>query len=156
MTKQDFLKGLEEALNSAGASSLVYENVSYYKGYIEEEEKKGRTEEDITGELGDPHLIARSILDASGNGGSGYSGTETETGTGEDSFFGGSQTDSGNTEKGHGGGPWVWLVPLLVTLLLITIVIMVVVGIFRLLSPILIPILIILVISWIIRGISSR
>ena len=46
-------------------------HVQYYRNYIEEEQRKGRSEDDILNELGDPHLIARTLLDtdstASGN-----------------------------------------------------------------------------------------
>ena len=49
----------------------VAAHVQYYRNYIEEEQRKGRSEDDILNELGDPHLIARTLLDteaaASGN-----------------------------------------------------------------------------------------
>ena len=66
MTKQEFLSGLEERLLEEGADVLVPENLSYYSSYIEEEKGKGRTEEDVLEELGNPALIARSILEAAG------------------------------------------------------------------------------------------
>lgn len=66
MTKQEFLSGLEERLLEEGADVLVPENLSYYSSYIEEEKSKGRTEEDVLEELGNPALIARSILEAAG------------------------------------------------------------------------------------------
>ena len=49
----------------------VAAHVQYYRNYIEEEQRKERSEDDILNELGDPRLIARTLLDtdstASGN-----------------------------------------------------------------------------------------
>ena len=59
MTKQEFLEGLRERLLEEGANVLVPENLNYYDSYIEEEKQKGRTEEDVLEELGNPALIAR-------------------------------------------------------------------------------------------------
>lgn len=66
MTKQEFLDGLEERLLAEGAGVLVQENLQYYSGYIEDEKAKGRAEEEVLDELGNPALIARSILEAAG------------------------------------------------------------------------------------------
>lgn len=66
MTKQEFLDELALRLREEGAERLVAENVEYYRGYIEGEVAKGRREEEVLSELGNPALIARSILDAAG------------------------------------------------------------------------------------------
>lgn len=66
MTKQEFLDELAVRLREEGADRLVAENVAYYRSYIEEEVAKGRREEEVLSELGNPSLIARSILDAAG------------------------------------------------------------------------------------------
>lgn len=66
MTKQEFLDELALRLREEGAERLVAENVNYYRGYIEGEVAKGRREEEVLSELGNPALIARSILDAAG------------------------------------------------------------------------------------------
>ena len=62
MSKQQFLDELAARLREEGAELLVAENLNFYRSYIEEEVAKGRSEE----ELGNPALIARSILDAAG------------------------------------------------------------------------------------------
>lgn len=36
----------------------------YYDNYIQEEVRKGRTEADVIAELGDPWVIARTIIDS--------------------------------------------------------------------------------------------
>ena len=66
MTKQEFLQGLEERLTAEGAFQLVRENREFYSNYIDGEVAKGRTEEEVLEELGDPSLIGRTILDAAG------------------------------------------------------------------------------------------
>ena len=66
MTKNEFLEGLRRALFSTGSNELINENINYYSSYIDEEIRKGRSEEEVVGELGDPRLLARSIKDAAG------------------------------------------------------------------------------------------
>lgn len=63
MTKEEFIRGLREAL--AGApDSIIIENVNYYGQYIDGELGKGRSLEAVMEELGEPQWIAKSILDA--------------------------------------------------------------------------------------------
>ncbi|MGN0365418.1 MAG: DUF1700 domain-containing protein [Suilimivivens sp.] len=64
MTKQEFLLQLQRTLNGSIGSNEAESHVSYYREYIEIEMRKGRTEEEVTTELGDPKLIAKSIADA--------------------------------------------------------------------------------------------
>ena len=66
MSKQQFLDELAARLREEGAELLVAENLNFYRSYIEEEVAKGRSEEEVLAELGNPALIARSILDAAG------------------------------------------------------------------------------------------
>ena len=71
MNKKEFLDILYEQLSGQMPEGNVAAHVQYYRNYIEEEQRKGRSEDDILNELGDPHLIARTLLDtdstASGN-----------------------------------------------------------------------------------------
>lgn len=71
MNKKEFLDILYEQLSGQMPEGNVAAHVQYYRNYIEEEQHKGRSEGDILNELGDPHLIARTLLDtdstASGN-----------------------------------------------------------------------------------------
>ena len=64
MTKSEFLRGLRGALSGA-PDSLILENINYYSDYIDGEIRKGRSEEEVMEELGEPQWIAKSILDAS-------------------------------------------------------------------------------------------
>ena len=63
MRKEEFLQTLRRALTGDVPQGVVEENIRYYDGYITEEVRKGRTEEEVIGEIGDPRLIARTIED---------------------------------------------------------------------------------------------
>lgn len=67
MTRQEFLDELRLALNGEVAPSVITDNLAYYERFILEEVRKGRTEEEVLEELGSPRLIARTIIDTSGN-----------------------------------------------------------------------------------------
>lgn len=66
MTKTEFLEGLSKSLSSTGSLGLVRENLKFYDEYIDSEIEKGRSEEEVLGELGDPRLIANSIKESVG------------------------------------------------------------------------------------------
>ena len=63
MTKREFLEELKEALSEQLPQNQVAEHVSYYMNYIEERKRSGSSEDEVLDMLGDPRLIARTILD---------------------------------------------------------------------------------------------
>lgn len=63
MSKEEFLNGLQMALNGALPQGKILEHVSYYRNYIESQVRNGRSEEAVTAELGAPQLIAKTLLD---------------------------------------------------------------------------------------------
>lgn len=71
MNKKEFLDILYEQLSGQMPEGNVAAHVQYYRNYIEDVVTQGRTEEEVLNELGDPRLIARTLLDtdstASGN-----------------------------------------------------------------------------------------
>lgn len=78
MGKMEFLDRLRQALGNDLSGPVIQENVEYYNGYIMEEVRKGRTESEVIEELGDPWVIAQTIIDsvenrAGNNKGSDYS-----------------------------------------------------------------------------------
>lgn len=150
MTKQEFLEGLRDRLLEEGADILVPENLNYYDSYIEEEKQKGRTEEDVLAELGNPSLIARSILEAAGYEVDGVpdgtpGGYDNARTTEEEQF---SQQFSDRMEQAEESFrpvtdkilPWVILAAVLF------VVVILVLGLFAILSYFLVPILIIVLI----------
>lgn len=68
MTRFKFTEELRKALSGRVSHATVNENVSYYENYIDAEIKKGRSEKEVLKELGDPRLIARTIIDMAKEG----------------------------------------------------------------------------------------
>lgn len=62
MTKQEFLDTLRRALARELSESEVADNINYYWNYIEQQVAAGKSEEQVLSELGDPRLIAKTIL----------------------------------------------------------------------------------------------
>lgn len=62
MTKREFLDILGRALKRELSDREVEENLLYYSNYIEREIENGKSEDQVLTELGDPRLIARTIL----------------------------------------------------------------------------------------------
>ena len=71
MRKDECLQTLRRALNGNVPPRVVEENVRYYDGYISDEVRKGRSEEEVIEEIGDPRLIARTIEDTTDGAGEG-------------------------------------------------------------------------------------
>ena len=67
MTKQEFLEKLRLALSGRVSSELLMENMQFYEDYINIEIRKGKTEEEVLNQLGDPRLIARTIVETRGS-----------------------------------------------------------------------------------------
>jgi hypothetical protein len=61
MTKREFLAELRNALEGQIPSQDIEENIRYYDSYFRESTK---TEQETCRELGDPRLIARSLIDS--------------------------------------------------------------------------------------------
>lgn len=72
MSRQEFIDRLRAALNGRIPAAQVEDTVNYYQDYINTEIRKGRTEEDVLQSLGDPRLIARTIVQTSGTAENGY------------------------------------------------------------------------------------
>ena len=76
MDKEEFIMKLQHALAGGISGSQTAEHVRYYREYIDSEIHKGRTEEEILEQLGDPRLLARSIVDANRRSGAAYSAAQ--------------------------------------------------------------------------------
>ena len=64
MSREEFLRGLEEALAGEVPGSVVRDNLNYYSSYLSQELAKGRTMEEIIEEIGEPRIVARTIIDS--------------------------------------------------------------------------------------------
>ena len=115
MSREEFLRGLEEALAGEVPASVVRDNLNYYSSYLSQELAKGRTMEEIIEEIGEPRIVARTIIDSTdaaaeagdygayedrssrdGYGNGGYGGYDS----GRDSYDGG----RGGYGSGYDGG----------------------------------------------------
>ena len=72
MTRAEFLEELRLALQGNISQAGVNENLRYYENYIMEESRKGQTEEEVIRRLGNPRLIAKTIIDTSSQAGNAY------------------------------------------------------------------------------------
>ena len=148
--------GLRIALSGEVSPAVIRDNLNYYEGYISGEIQKGRSEEDVMGELGDPRLIARTIIDTSGGGQSSYQQAGRQSGYYEEESaeFNG---NGFNMRYDKPKRPWFEKALIAVVIILaVFLVISMITGLISFLFPILVPLLIIYIIYRIIRGRGGR
>ena len=63
MNRTEFLDTLRSQLSGQMHEGKVAAHVRYYEDYIQSQVRSGRNEQDVLAELGDPRLIARTLLD---------------------------------------------------------------------------------------------
>lgn len=163
MNKREFLSKLEEALVYELPPRAVDENLRYYSSYIDSEVKSGRSVEEVLGELGDPRLIARTIIDAVSSGADGIPGTADdvvyrETPDSDDSgygAYGGRASDHGSSDNGGFRGSveinshtYSGCMPCLIAVLIACLIISALMGLLSMLAPVLAPVAVILLIWW--------
>jgi uncharacterized membrane protein len=87
LKRTEFLEALRDALNGEIPVEDIRNNLDYYDQYIRSEMAEGKSEEEVTDELGDPQLIAKTIIDTAAAGGSaspeGYSPSDGYGPTGD-------------------------------------------------------------------------
>lgn len=66
MNKYDFITELQKHLTGKVSPQKVQELTRYYQDYIDTEIRKGKTEEEVLSSLGEPRLLAKSIVTAEG------------------------------------------------------------------------------------------
>lgn len=137
---------LQRALAGGVNSSQVAENVRYYQDYIDTEIRKGRSEAEVLSGLGDPRLLAKSIIEA--NKRAGY-----VEGTNQN-FDEETQDDRA---QGRAGASFSAVrVPGWLILLFVIVIALLVIGLIfsaiSLLAPIIIPVLLVILLYHFIRG----
>ena len=75
MNRTEFVQTLRRSLSGKMSYQEVNEHIEYYENYFDTELAHGKQESEILEKLGDPRLIAKTILQTSGDG--------TEHGDGE-------------------------------------------------------------------------
>ena len=126
MTRFEFSKNLRKALSGRVSHTVVNENVAYYENYIDAEIKKGRSEKEVLAELGDPRLIAKTIIDTAGEDGDAYMEETAKNSSG--------QTFAGRTFRLP---LWIGIIVLFLIVVMVFKVVGLVLGV---LLPVIIPI----------------
>ena len=149
MTRQKFLQELQLALQGQLSQTAVNENIRYYDNYIMEEIQKGNSEEAVVERLGNPRLIAKTLIDTTEQFGGTAGGEfqsedykETESGRG---FRAGYSQERGWDIRLGGLKLNSWYGKLLLVVVAV-LVIVVVANVVAFLLPILVPIIVILLI----------
>ena len=140
MTKREFLDKMREALSNDLAEPAVRENMEYYDVYMTDEIERGRSEEELVEEMGDPWMIARTIIDISEPEDMKLNYVYEEEGQ---SYNGRQDSYAGQTGFFVRGG-WKLVVALLGFIGVLLALVAVVGGIISLVAPILVPVLIIM------------
>lgn len=122
MDRTEFIEKLQRALAGGLASGQVADNVRYYQEYIDSEIRKGRSESEVIDQLGDPRLLAKSIIEANKRAGESYGSNreyDEEITTDEQET---------NHDRNTSGGRAVML-PGWLVLLIITVVVVLIIGV---------------------------
>lgn len=136
MDRREFIDKLQRALAGGLSSSLVAENVRYYGEYIDSEIRKGKTETEVLNTLGDPRLLAKSIIEANKQAGASY-GSNREY---DDEVSDGVQ-EHARDRNAFDGKPIMlpgWLI-----LLIITVVVIIIIGLVTSLLAVFAPVIIV-------------
>lgn len=67
MDKYEFITNLQRHLTGKVSVQKLQEITAYYSSYIDTEIRKGKSEEEVLGALGDPRLLAKTIVETEGN-----------------------------------------------------------------------------------------
>lgn len=151
MTKREFLERLRQALANDLSGPVIQENVNYYDGYISDEIRKGRSEDAVIEELGDPWAIAKTIIESVGTRGNTYEEYSYEPR--RQNYY--EQEQQGRSGNVHMFGLNTWWKKLLLILGVVGVVMVVVAvigGIVSLLTPILVPLIIVMLVIRLIGG----
>lgn len=145
MDRVEFTDKLQHALAGGLNSATVAENVRYYREYIDVEIRKGRSEEEVLESLGDPRLLAKSIIEANKSAGL-NEGTNRNYDEETPENVHGQQQVTGNAVHVPG-----WLI-LLIVIVVFLLIIGVVFSIISVLAPIIIPVLVVVLLINFFRG----
>lgn len=131
MDRGEFLSILRESLEGCIPMDEVEKNIAFYRNYFEESEQ---SEQELIGELGDPRLIARTIIDAYKASKGPMADYYTEQARSEYSREHSERYDDSEQQRGSSGPAWYekalgWIVIFLVLLVVLS-VLMAIIGVF--------------------------
>lgn len=150
MTKETFLSQLGNALSGNMDSGKVNENLRYYSEYISGEVQGGKTEEEVLQMLGDPWILARTLIDAD-------NGTDRETvyetgGTYENQSAGRNRNGDAGGKEQESGKWWKKLLLVLFVIMIVLLVFAIISGVIRIFAPFVLPILLVILVIRILKG----
>lgn len=149
MDRREFIDRLQRALAGGLGSSLVAENVRYYEEYIDSEIRKGKSEEEVLNALGDPRLLAKSIIEANKRAGESYGSNRN--------FDEEVSDDAGKRHRDRdGSGGRMFMLPGWLIMLIVAVVVIVIIGLVTSLlaffAPVIIVVLLVLLAVKIFQG----
>ena len=100
MRQEEFLQSFQEALTGEVSESVIQNHLAYYKNYIYEEVRKGRSQEDVLSSLGNPRLLAKTIIDT--NKSNDFTGYDYEKNKTYDSYNSFHSWEDAEEDKSHG------------------------------------------------------
>ncbi len=151
MSRQESLRRSRDTLTGEVPGNVIEENIRYYDEYIRTEAAKGLTEDEVIGSIGDPRLIAKTIMEAEEN--AREEGRQYTYGSYQDAGRTVYEEDD-RTENYHriDLSKWYWkLAAILVVIIFAVLVFGIITGVLSLLIPLMGPILMVALIFWIIR-----
>lgn len=161
MTRREFLDGLREALEGEVSERIIAENLNYYNGYIREEIAKGTSEQEVLQMLGDPRLIAQTIIDT--NGGEGDYSTDEDTTSYSNGGYETSWQPDEKREEEHSSGRNFWfhtstpikwyhkVLAVVFPILFIIVVVAIAIGFLQLVAYLAVPLLIVFICMYLYR-----
>lgn len=153
MSRQEFLQRLRDTLTGEVPGNVIEENIRYYDEYIRTEAAKGQTEDEVTGAIGDPRLIAKTIMEATENAREG--GRQSAYDTYRDESRNAYEEEAGPAPHLHfiDLSKWYWkLLAVVAVVLFFFLVASIVTGIFSILIPLIGPLLLIFLVIKLIKG----
>lgn len=126
MRKTEFLKEMSNKLRERMTKAEIDEQIRYYSDYIASETAKGKSEEEVIAQLGDPILLARTIMSTKGTT---YHTTENSV----------TETEKKDLKDNRSS----CLVMVIIAIIAASFLFWLVGSIFRILAPILVPVLVV-------------
>lgn len=154
MTREEFLSQLRLTLQGKVSGDKVQENINYYNDYIIEEIRKGKREADVLEMLGDPGLLAKTII-AADDAGRHPQDTVYDADSGMAYSTKGGRDSKGASFGYSGGGKmhmlqinnwWQKLLLILAVVMVIFLIVTVVTGVVRIFAPIVVPVIVIMLV----------
>ncbi|MFV0529555.1 MAG: DUF1700 domain-containing protein [Lachnospiraceae bacterium] len=159
MEKSEFIATLRLQLTGELSDAEINTHIAYYERYILEDMKNGKTEEEVIESLGDPRLIAKTLVETSANAfereESEYTSQTQQSYERADEGFGSSQTEE--PHKRSSSGSWFgldlskWYAKVIAVLVAVGIVILLI-SFFTILFPFLLILLAIMLVLSLIRS----